>query len=228
MSKDDFDFEAAGREFGRSFEVELPAGGKMHLQTLDEVELWETSMKRYIDAYHLIEQSDLLTLGSILSQQLVIFRAQQDLNGMEPEVDEEGVPTGRYRRAQKPRDASSAANTITRASEEIRNQEKHLGIDKKTREAGGAQTVADYVKQLKAAARQYGLHVSKRVKEYERVAMEARWRLRLLENGDAEDQAYHDLSPEKFCGWLRGELAKLEDADKEFAKEKGRLFVGRL
>jgi hypothetical protein len=185
-------------------------------------------MKRYIDAYNLAEQNDLLTLGAILSQQLVIFRAQQDLNGMEPELDDMDVPTGRYRKAKKPRDATAAANTITRASAEIRELEKQLGIDKKTREAGGQHTVIDYVKTLKGAAREYGVHLSKRVKEYERVCMEARWRLRLLANGDAEDLGYHDLSPEKFCDWMRGELAVLEDVDKRFAKEKGKLFVGRL
>lgn len=229
---DNFDFDEAARQFGpkppETFEVELPAGGKLHLRSLDEVEMWDTSMKRYIDAYHLTEQNDLLTLGAILTQQLVIFRAQQELNGMEAEVNSEGVPTGRYVKAKKPPDAGAAASRITRASAEIREAEKQLGIDKKSREAGGTHTVADYVTTLKKAARQYGLHVSKRVKEYERVAMEARWRLRLLENGDAEDQAYHDLSPEKFCGWLRDELAKLEQVDRDFANEKGRLFVGRL
>lgn len=232
MSDEDFDFEEARRQFGHtpgaSFEVELPAGGKLHLQSIDEVEMWDTSMKRYIDAYQLAEQNDLLTLGAILTQQLIIFRAQQDLNGMEPALDEEGIPTGQYRKAGKPRDASAAANSITRASAEIRELEKQLGIDKKTREAGGQHTVIDYVKNLKAAARQYGLHVSKRVKEYERVCMEARWKLRLLANGDAEDLQYHGLSEATFCQWMRDELGKLEEVDERFAQEKGALFVGRL
>lgn len=232
MSDDGFDFDERERDFGHrppdAYQVTLPAGGKLHLLSIDEVELWETSMKRYIDAYTLVEQNDLLTLGAILSQQLVVFRAQQDLSGMEAEVDDEGIPTGRYRKAKKPKDAVGAAGAITRASAEIRDLEKQLGIDKKTREAGGQHTVIDYVKTLKAAAREYGLHLSKRVKEYERVCMEARWKLRLLENGDAEDLEYHDLSPDKFIGWLRGELAKLEEVDKQFAREKGALYVGRL
>lgn len=229
---DDFDFDAARRQFGHepaaSYEVELPAGGKLHLQSLDEVEMWDTSMKRYIDSYQLAEQNDLQTLGAILTQQLIVFRAQQDLNGMEPALDEEGIPTGQYRKASKPRDEAAAAGRLTRASEEIRALEKQLGIDKKTREAGGQHTVIDYVKNLKGAARQYGLHVSKRVKEYERVCMEARWKLRLLANGDAEDLSYHGLSEATFCRWMRDELAKLEAADERFAHEKGALFVGKL
>ena len=211
------------------FEVDLPAGGKLHLQSLEEVELWEESMKRYIDAYQFAEQNDLLTLGAILSQQLVIFRAQQAMNGMEPELDEELIPTGRWKCGEvKASDMSSAAATITRASEEVRALEKQLGIDKKTREAGGQHTVADYVKTVKAAAREYGLHISHRLKAYEKFTMEARWRLRLLENGDDEDLAYHDLSPEKFCAWARRELGELEEIDKEFAREKHAVVVGRL
>lgn len=220
-----------GHALPPSFEVALPAGGRLHLQSLEEVELWEESAKRYMDAYHLSEQNDLLTLGAILSQQLVIFRAQQRLNGMVPELDDMDVPTGRYRvdkEALKPSEMSAAQSTITKASTEIRELERALGIDKRTREAGGQHTVQDYVQTLKGAAREYGVHVSKRVKAYERVCMEARWRLRLLDNGDAEDRAYHDLTPAKFCDWMRGQLAELEEADKRFAHEKGKLVVGRL
>jgi sulfur carrier protein ThiS len=213
----------------QDFEVDLPAGGKLHLQSLEEVELWEESAKRYIDAYAFAEQNDLLTLGAILSQQLVIFRAQQQMNGMIAEVDDELVPTGRWKRGDVDADDMRAAATqITKASGEVRELEKQLGIDKKTREAGGQHTVQDYVKTLKAATREFGLHISKRTKAYEKVVMEARWRLRLLENGDAEDQAYHDLSEEKFCAWLRGQLAELEEVDKEFAKAKHAVVVGRL
>lgn len=97
-----------------------------------------------------------------------------------------------------------------------------------TREAGGQHTVASYVEELKRAAHQYGIHVSKRVKLYEKFVMELRWRLRLLENGDAEDRAYHGISEDKIIAWCREQLESLEDADKKFASDKGRLWVGRL
>jgi hypothetical protein len=164
-----------------------------------------------------------------LTQQLIMFRAQRRLNGMVPELDAAGVPTGRYQQAEiKPSEVNSAHNTLIKAADQIRELEKALAIDKKTRESGGTHTVANYVETLKYAARTYGVHLSKRVKDYERVMMEARWKLRLLRNGDPEDRSYHGLTEKSFCQWLEKELETLEEADRRFAHEKGRLFVGKL
>jgi hypothetical protein len=215
---------------GPSFEVELPGGGVLHLQTQDEVDLWENSRERYIQSYGLNEQNDLLLLGAVLSQQLAMFRAQQRMNGMEAEFDSSGLPTGRYVKSQnlKASDVTAAQNIITKAAAEIRELEKALGIDKKTREQGGQETVRGYVATLKAAAREYGLHVSERMKRYEGVCMEARWKLRLLRNGDAEDRAYHHLTPDTLLEWLERELAELEQFDQQFGRHYAKAYLGRV
>ena len=212
-----------------TFEVELPGGGKLNLHSVDEVDLWEESAERYRSDYQLTQQNDLLLLGAILTQQLAMFRAQQRMNGMTPELDASGRPTGNYVfKELKVSDMSAAQSTITKASTEIRELEKSLGIDKKTREAGGTHTVQNYVGTLKAAARQYGIHLSTRMREYEKVMMEARWKLRLLRNGDAEDRQYHKLTEKGVCDWLEQELARLEQLDMQFAKEKQRVYLGRV
>lgn len=218
-----------GHRLPPSFKVQLPAGGELELQSLEEVELWETSRDKYIADFHLTQQNDLMLVGAILSQQLLAFRAQQRINGMVPELDDQGKPTGKYRRGEvKPGDMSAAQSTLIKAATEIRELEKALGVDKKTRESGGAHTVANYVETLKMATRAYGIHISKRVTEYEKVMMEARWKLRLLRNGDPEDRNYHGLTEQSFIKWLEGELARIEEIDRQFAKEKGKLFVGRV
>lgn len=213
-----------------SFVVELPGGGTMHLLTSEEVELFEQASKRYREDYALTKMNDLILVGAILTQTLVMYRAQQRLSGMEPEIDAQGHPTGRYRRIEKQKaaDLSVAQGTITKCAEEIRALEKALGVDKKTREAGGQHTVANYVTTLKRAAHQYGVRVTERVKEYEKFNMELRWKLRLLKNGDAEDKAYHDITPEKICEWAEAQLAEIEAKDKAWAKDKGKLFQGKL
>lgn len=216
-------------DFSGAFEVELPGGGKLHLQTHDEVDLWETSREKYIGSYGLVEQNDLLLLGAILSQQLQMYRAQQRMSGMEPEFDVEGLPTGRYRKANiKPAETNAAQGIITKAATEIRELEKALGIDKKTREQGGQETVRGYVTTLKAAARAYGLHVSDRLKAYEKVMMETRWKLRLLRNGDAEDRNYHGITKDKILDWLEQELAKIEEFDKQFGRDFAKTYLGRM
>lgn len=213
----------------KDFEVELPAGGVMHLQTPDEVELWESAVERYSTEYTFQKHNDKVTLGLLLQQQVVLFRAQTAINGMEPEIDAGGVPTGSYKRVQI--DAGEMAahqKAMNTASAEMRNLEKQLGIDKATREQGGAHTVDNYLKMLKKAAHERGIHISRRTLEYERVINETRWKLRMLFTADAEDRSYHNITPKSVLEWLREECDKLEEVDKTFNKEKGKLFVGQL
>lgn len=191
------------------FEVDLPVGGaRLSLKTADEVSLWTDMHQRYLTDYGLSKANDLILLGAILSQNVAMFRAQLDLGD--------------------PKKAPAAITMIGKAAEQIRDLEKALGIDKKTREAGGQHTVADYVTRLKRAAHEKGVHISERVKRYEAFAMECRWKLRLLRNGDEEDRAYHNLSEKAIIEWMEQELAKIEEADKKWSKDVGKVFVGKL
>lgn len=197
-----------------NFTVELPGGGDMRLKSAAEVEVFERSSQRYQDDYALHKVNDLILLGAILTQGIIMFRSQQRLAEMTDDA--------------KPGDLSSCQMVVADCAKEIRELEKSLGVDKKTRESGGQHTVANYVTELKKAAHQYGIRIAERVKEYDKVMMEARWKLRLLKNGDAEDRAYHDLTPEKVCEWLEQQLAEIEAKDKEWAKTKGKVFLGKL
>ncbi len=209
--------------------VDLPAGGTIHLQTPDEVTFWNESLEKYGEEYALMKQNDLVTLGLLLQQQVIIYRCQIAVNGMEPELDENDVPTGRYRRVEI--DAGELAayqSTMTKAAVELRSLEKQLGIDKATREKGGKHTVDSYVRELKRAAHSMGVHVAKRTLEYERVVNELRVRLRILASGDEEDMRYHNITKNTVLSWLWNELKRLEEVDKKYAKEKGKVFVGKL
>lgn len=211
-----------------TFDVDLPHGGKLHLRSVDEVDMWEDTKKNYLHDYNLTRTNDLVMLGSILTQTLSMYRAQQALNGMEVELDANNVPTGRYQQVNiKPSDIAHYNEVVRKSSQEIREIEKSLGIDKKSREAGGAETVRSYITGLKRHARSYGVHISRRVLAYEAFAMELRTKLRMLNNLDDEDLAYENLSDAKVIEWARTELAKLEEIDKTFAKDKAKVFIGK-
>jgi hypothetical protein len=204
------------------FEVDLPAGGKLVLLSSEEVDMWNEGVKNYKADYGLLKTND-------LTQQLALFRAQQRINGMIPKLDASNVPTGQYEMVTlKASELNAAQETVRKASTEIRNIEANLGIDKKTREQGGTQTVQQYVTTLKLAANAYGVHIADRTKKYEKFAMALRTKLRILANADAEDQAYEEISPDKVLEWARSQLAALEEVDKKFANEKGKLVVGKL
>lgn len=210
-------------------QVELPAGGLLHLQTSDEVQFWNESMEKYREDYTFAKQNDLITLGLLLQQQVILFRLQTAVNGMEPELDAGGVPTGQYRRVEiDAGELSIIQKTIQSTSAEMRALEKSLGIDKATREQGGTHTVDSYVRLLKRAGHARGIHIAERTVEYEKFANELRVRLRLLLHGDAEDRKYHDISPKTVVMFADAELKRLEQVDKEFNKQQGKLFIGQL
>lgn len=218
-----------GAAVAQVFEAELPSGGKLHLQSDEEVELWTNSHQRYIEDYQLTKLNDLVLLGAILQQQVIVFRAQRKMNGMKPELDANQLPTGRYVMEELDGDdMAGAVSMMTKATQEITRIEKALGIDKVTRESGGAHTLDQYLRILKSAAHLRGIHISKRTLAYEKFVNELRWRIRGLRNWDAEDRSYHNLTPETVLEWCWEQLAELEQVDKDFAREKGKLFVGRL
>jgi hypothetical protein len=212
-----------------TFGVDLPAGGKLYLHSPEEVELWENTSHRYIEDYHLTNTNDLLLLGAILQQQILMFRAQFLVNGMIAEIDAAGVPTGRYVQTKASADEMvSAQKLMNTARGEITSMEKVLGIDKATREAGGQMSVSGYLRTLKKAAHERGIRLSKRLVLYEQFVQDLSWRIRVLKNADAEDRAYHNITPESICEWVEGQVKELEDGDKKWAKEVGSLYVGKL
>lgn len=170
--------------------------------------MWRTSAKRYVEDYRLSKANDLVLVGAILTQQLTMYRAQLDLADHKK--------------------ASTAQGIIIKAATEIRELEKALGIDKKTREAGGQHTVADYIARLKRAGHEKGVRLSEELKEMQAFCNEMRWQIRLLRNGDVEDKSYHSITPDSIIDRAEQLLAEIEEKDKKWAKNKHRIFVGQL
>lgn len=211
------------------YEVEPPAGGKLLLRTQDEVDLYKEMADSYQRDYRLTRHGELVLLGSLLSQALTAFRAQQEMSGVKEKHDTAGIPLGEYEYNDlKPADRVSLQKMQSEAMKEIRAIEVQLGIDKKSRDAGSQESIANYLSTLKRAAHRMGIHLHQRGLMYEGFVKELSWRVRLNKNGDAEDKKYHDISPEKICAWAEGEIASMVEFDKEFATSQSALFGGKL
>lgn len=190
--------------------VTLPAGGNLTLSDADEVTMWQDAANTYVQDYGLVKTNDLVLLGALLSQQLAMYRAQRKLNDDDATV------------------RSNAQKEIVKASQEIREVEKALGIDRKSREAGGKDTIDDYLTRAKRAAHAKGIRISERVKEYEAFNMRLRTMIRVLRNCDVEDRAHEGVSEKSIVEFAERELARIEEQDKEWAREHGAIFVGKL
>jgi hypothetical protein len=209
-------------------EVETPAGGRLVLFDATEALLYENLRDRYIRDFNLNKQNDLVLLSVLLQQAVILERAQQTLNGMEVELDEDGEPSGRWvRREMTEAEIDKAHSRVLKASKEISDIEVRLGIDRKSRETG-ADSIAEFISTAKKAGHQYSIHIAKRVKMLEALTMECRWRIRLLRNGDAEDRAYHGVTAESIVELMEKGLGKIEEHDKAYANEIGKLYIGKL
>jgi hypothetical protein len=208
--------------------VEMPGGGGgITLQSDEEVDRWQMLEAAYRDQYDLRKVNDLTNLGTLLVQHMSLYRAQQALSGRFTELDNEGLPTGRYAyRVLKVNETRVYNDQATTASKEIRELEKAMMVDRASRDKAGDESLKGWLVTMKARAHRYGLHVSNRVKRYEEFAMELRWRLRLNEVGDPEDKAYENVSDADIVKWCREQLRELEEADRKFAQEEGALVLG--
>lgn len=210
------------------FEVDMPAGGKMHLRDEEEVDFWTTLIERYRRDYRLSKVNDLTQLGTLVLQHLSMYRAQREMSGIAWVTPEGEIGPKLVSVEISMTRMGDLQGTIQRCSREIREIEKSMGIDAKTRQQQGSQTIPDYLGRLKRFGREMGIHISKRTQAYELFVGELRWRVRLEQNGDLEDKAYHDCTPEQILSWCRGELEKLAEIDRRFAHERGKLVVGKL
>lgn len=213
----------------QTFEFELPSGGVLHLQSMEEVDLMQTSHDRLEAEYAFEKLNDKMLFSSLLTQQLVAVRSQQKISGMVPEFDTNGKPLGTYKFVKlKPAEEQGAHKALINATEQIQAIEKQLGIDKKTRDAGNTESVQSYLVRVKRAALSMGVHITERGKEYEAFCMELRKLVRMLDNLDAEDRQHHAITKDNVLNFVRKELERLEQVDKDFAKQKGHLWRGKL
>lgn len=210
--------------------VEMPGGGGlMWLQSREEVDRWQTLEGQYVSQYDLRKVNDLTNLGTLLVQQVNLYRAQMALSGRVPQLDEEGLPTGKMvSRVLKPAEVKAHQEAVNIASKEIREIEKAMGIDKKSRDQAGDESLRGWLVVMKERAHRYGVHVTGRTKRYEEFVMELRWRLRLNEIGDTEDKVYEDCTNDGLLKWGREQLADLEEKDRKFAAEEAALVMGKV
>lgn len=202
-------------------------GQRMRLKSADEVRMFNDSKDKYIEDYQLTKLNDLVLLGALLFQQVQMARAQAGLSGLREQLDNSGIGTGNWVEME-PDEISAAAAMLQKATDQIKSLEKALGIDKVTRESGGAYNLADYLRTLKSAAHERGVHISKRVLLMEEFFNELAWRVRALKEWDVEDRAHHNLTPETFIDFCEEWVKQIKEADMKFATDKGKLFVGKL
>lgn len=215
--------------------VEMLAGGEAYLLSDAEVDRWQTLSEHYVNDFGIEYTNDKAMLDTILQQQMLVFRSQQKLNGLTPQFDEDGLPTGGMKYQElKPAERDREQAALIAATKEVRLMETALGLDKKTRDASGQQTLESFIAKLREVGHEYGIHIVERTKAFEFFVNELSWRVRINETGDDEDKAYKlqddafDCTDNGILGWTRENLETLREIDRQFAHQKGKLYTGKV
>jgi len=204
----------------------LPGGGSVTFSNPNELDFFEKTKKRYVNEYAFTKPNDLTRLSQLLMAELAAYRMNQRMAGSIPVYDRSGNITGFN--TIEPQEISELAKALPSIQKEIRDLESALKIDKKTRDGSGAHEVRHYLESLKKVALKYGVHLSDRYVAYDEFVSELRWRLRVFNNTDEDDRAYHNVkTAEDIIKWSEGQLLKLEDVDKQFAKNKQALWMSK-
>lgn len=205
---------------------ELPGGGSVALMNIEEIDFFEKLKQRYTDEYPLTKPNDLSRLSQLLMMELTAHRLIKKAGGQSAKYDAAGQLVGIE--VYEPAEVEHAMINLPKVQDEIRKLEVSLRIDKKTREGSSQHEVRNYIETLKRAAHEKGIHLSERYTYYDETFNELSWMLRVFDNADEQDRAYHNISSDSILAYMRERLGKKEEMDKEFAKEKQSLWVGKI
>jgi hypothetical protein len=211
------------------YHEKLPNGGTITLQNPEEVAYFRSLSSAYGEDYAslLSKPNDRNRLSQLISFELIAHRYTQRMMGTVNMYDGNQNIIGIEK--VDPVEMNIISQNLPKVQEEIRKLESSLKIDKRTREGSGEGDIRNYMENLKKAAINYKVHLSKRYIAFDEFVNELRWRMRVVCNADLEDRAYHNLdTPEKLFDWINQQLNELEEVDKDFAKNKQSLWVGKI
>lgn len=211
------------------FHETLPNGGMITLQSPEEVVYFRELKNNYEKEYSslLSKPNDRNRLSQLISCELMAHRYTQRMLGAVNVYDDKGNISGIEK--VDPVEMASISQLLPKVQDEIRRLESALKIDKRTREGSAEGDIRDYMTNLKKAAVNYKVHLSERYIAFDEFVNELSWRIRVIENADDEDRRYHNLeSLDKFYEWIKDQVEELSRLDKEFAKNKQSLWLGKI
>lgn len=194
--------------------VTTPAGASVTVMNQDEADYYNQVAARYQSDNKFSNISDILELDRILTMELMCYRwslwilTGQDYTG----------------RSVNPTEVQKSIETY---SKEIRGIKKDLGIDKSTRDKGGAESVADYIENLRVRAREFGITRNKQAVRAITLLMQLRALITLYDNSTQSERKEFNVTAEELFDWIRQQFDEFEEIDKAL-RENQKYWVQEL
>jgi len=194
--------------------VTTPAGASVTVMNQDEADYYNQVAARYQSDNKFSNISDILELDRILTMELMCYRwslwilTGQDYTG----------------RSVNPTEVQKSIETY---SKEIRGIKKDLGIDKSTRDKGGAESLADYIENLRVRAREFGITRNKQAVRAITLLMQIRALITLYDNSTQSERKEFNVTAEELFDWIKQQFDEFEEIDKAL-RENQKYWVQEL
>lgn len=209
QEEDDLDEE---EEEESSFIVETPSGASLHLMNKLEVEQYEGLSKRYQEDNMFKNISDLLELDRILTMEIMCLRWGA---WMLSEKDYHGEPVN----------TSDLQKQHREYGKMILELKQGLNLDKKSRDANNAGTVADFIENLKVRAKEFGVHRDEQNYMAYNLLRELESKITLMNNATETERTEFEVHAKQVLQWFIDEVVpKLDKIDEHF-RENQKIWV---
>ena len=194
-------------------EVDTPSGAKISLLTQAEAAHYNSISEQYQTHNKFTNISDLLELDRVLALEIMCFR-QQTWMLSEQDYDGEMVP-------------KDTQKMVQLLSKEIRDIKAGLGIDKKTRDAGKGETIADLFENLRVRAKEFGVHRNEQIYLAWRNWNGLEALITAHRNSTDVERTEFGYHIKDILAWCDERFAELHEVDEAF-REKQKLWIREI
>ena len=194
--------------------VELPSGDEFTVMSQDEVDWVETTTARYVSQFAFENALDLNMLDRCVQSELLHWRVSRWC-ARGKDYDEHVVILEEWR------------EFLVKTSQEIRQMQKALGVDKVTREKlRGDGSVHVYLAQLRERAGHFGVNRSNQLERALTLVMELRTLVTMHDNCTPDERARFKISPDTILEWIRTTLGpEYDEIDEHFRTHVQTMWV---
>ena len=184
------------------------SGTEFEVLTMDEKDYFESNLAKYKVEYRFENVSDLQDLDRLLGLELLSYRYTAWLM--------KGVDYDGLQFADK-----DVRDHKQKVDAEIRLLKKNMGMDRKGRVESEQESVAEYLRNLKKRAAEFGVHRDEQIAKAIDLWNDLRTMIGLHDRSDEEERRHLGVDSEQIMEWIRNTAIPEYDAiDAAFRKNQ--------
>lgn len=176
--------------------------------TKEEKDIFEGTLRKYLDEYKFENISDLQDLDRLVSLELLSYRYTAWLI--------RGSDYDNLKFAEK-----DVRDHKVKVDKEIRDLKKSLGMDRKNRFESEQQSTAEYLNNLLRRAKEFGVHRNSQVAKSMDLFNDLKTMIGLHDRTDEEERRHLGVDTEQILDWIRNQaIPEYDEIDNAFRKEQ--------